>query len=105
MVARIRPEGELLVIFSRDGENDDAFSGVLSQRPRPRSTARGRAAAVRQDLAHYSWRRRRWTDLKPEIVASPPGDRNVFSIVLNLRETDVMRSYDLWFPRGREIHH
>ncbi len=24
MVARIRPEGELVVIFSRDGERDDA---------------------------------------------------------------------------------
>jgi hypothetical protein len=24
MVARVKPEGELLVIFSRDGENDDA---------------------------------------------------------------------------------
>ena len=39
------------------------------------------------------------TDDKPEVVASPPRDQNVLSIFLNLRVTDIRRSYDLWTSR------
>src|SRR5215468_12710338 len=40
------------------------------------------------------------TDDKPEVVASPPRDQNVLSIFLNLRVSDIRRSYDLWSSRG-----
>jgi lactoylglutathione lyase len=40
------------------------------------------------------------TDDKPEVVASPPRDPSVLSIFLNLRVTDISRSYDLWSSRG-----
>ena len=40
------------------------------------------------------------TDDKPAVVASPPRDQNVLSIFLNLRVTDIRRSYDLWTSRG-----
>ena len=40
------------------------------------------------------------TDDKPEVVASPPRDRNVLSIFLNLRVTDIKRYCDLWSSRG-----
>jgi lactoylglutathione lyase len=43
------------------------------------------------------------TDDKPEVVASPPHDRNVLSIFLNLRVTDIMRCYDLWSSRGAKF--
>jgi catechol 2,3-dioxygenase-like lactoylglutathione lyase family enzyme len=40
------------------------------------------------------------TDDKPEVVASPPRDRNVLSIFLNLRVTDIKKSYEMWASRG-----
>ena len=43
------------------------------------------------------------TDDKPEVVASPPRDRNVLSVFLNLRVTDIRRYYDLWTSRGAQI--
>src|SRR6516165_4509690 len=43
------------------------------------------------------------TDDKPEVVASPPRDQNVLSIFLNLRVTDIRRSYDLWTLRGAQF--
>ena len=43
------------------------------------------------------------TDDKPEVVASPPRDQNVLSIFLNLRVTDIRRSYDLWTSRGAQF--
>jgi lactoylglutathione lyase len=43
------------------------------------------------------------TDDKPEVVASPPRDPSVLSIFLNLRVTDISRSYDLWSSRGAKF--
>jgi lactoylglutathione lyase len=43
------------------------------------------------------------TDDKPEVVASPPRDPNVFSIFLNLRVTDIMRYHELWSSRGAKF--
>jgi hypothetical protein len=43
------------------------------------------------------------TDDKPEVVASPPRDRNVLSIFLNLRVTDIKRCHDLWTSRGAQF--
>ena len=43
------------------------------------------------------------TDDKPEVVASPPRDQNVLSIFLNLRVSDIRRSYDLWSSRGAKF--
>src|SRR6516225_1865710 len=43
------------------------------------------------------------TDDKPEVVASPPSDRNVLSIFLNLRVADIRRCYDLWTSRGAQF--
>jgi catechol 2,3-dioxygenase-like lactoylglutathione lyase family enzyme len=43
------------------------------------------------------------TDDKPEVIASPPRDPNVFSIFMNLRVTDIRRYYDLWFSRGAKF--
>ena len=43
------------------------------------------------------------TDDKPEVVASPPSDRNVLSVFLNLRVTDIRRCYDLWTSRGAQF--
>jgi lactoylglutathione lyase len=43
------------------------------------------------------------TDDKPEVVASPPRDQKVLSIVLNLRVTDIKRYYDLWSSRGAKF--
>jgi lactoylglutathione lyase len=43
------------------------------------------------------------TDDKPEVVASPPRDRNVLSIFLNLRVTDIRRYFDLWSSRGAKF--
>jgi catechol 2,3-dioxygenase-like lactoylglutathione lyase family enzyme len=43
------------------------------------------------------------TDDKPEVIASPPRDRNVLSIFLNLRVTDIRRCYDLWTSRGAKF--
>jgi lactoylglutathione lyase len=43
------------------------------------------------------------TDDKPEVVASPPRDPNVFSVFLNLRVTDIKRYYDLWSSRGAKF--
>jgi catechol 2,3-dioxygenase-like lactoylglutathione lyase family enzyme len=43
------------------------------------------------------------TDDKPEVVASPPRDPDVLSIFLNLRVTDIRRSYDLWSSRGAKF--
>jgi lactoylglutathione lyase len=40
------------------------------------------------------------TDDKPEVIASPPCDRDVLSIFLNLRVTDIRRYYQLWSSRG-----
>jgi predicted enzyme related to lactoylglutathione lyase len=44
------------------------------------------------------------TDDKPDVIASPPCDKNLLSIFLNLRVTDIRSCYDLWSSRG-EIHH
>jgi len=43
------------------------------------------------------------TDDKPEVVASPPPDKNVLSNFLNLRVTDIRRYYDLWSSRGAKF--
>jgi len=43
------------------------------------------------------------TDDKPEVVASPPRDKNVLSNFLNLRVTDIKRYYDLWSSRGAKF--
>jgi catechol 2,3-dioxygenase-like lactoylglutathione lyase family enzyme len=43
------------------------------------------------------------TDDKPEVIASPPRDRNLLSIFLNLRVTDIRRCYDLWTSRGAQF--
>jgi lactoylglutathione lyase len=43
------------------------------------------------------------TDDKPEVVASPPRDRNVLSILLNLRVNDIRRYYELWSSRGAKF--
>ncbi len=43
------------------------------------------------------------TDDKPEVVASPPRDQDILSIFLNLRVTDIARSYDLWKSRGAKF--
>ena len=43
------------------------------------------------------------TDDKPEVLASPPRDRNILSIFLNLRVTDIRRYYDLWSSRGAKF--
>jgi lactoylglutathione lyase len=43
------------------------------------------------------------TDDKPEVIASPPRDRNVLSNFLNLRVTDIRRCYELWSSRGAKF--
>jgi lactoylglutathione lyase len=43
------------------------------------------------------------TDDKPEVIASPPRDKDVLSIFLNLRVTDIRRYYDLWSSRGAKF--
>jgi lactoylglutathione lyase len=43
------------------------------------------------------------TDDKPEVVASPPRDRNVLSIFLNLRVTDLQHYYELWSSKGAKF--
>jgi lactoylglutathione lyase len=43
------------------------------------------------------------TDDKPEVIASPPPDKNVLSIFLNLRVMDIKRYYDLWSSRGAKF--
>jgi lactoylglutathione lyase len=43
------------------------------------------------------------TDDKPEVVASPPHDRNVLSSFLNFRVTDIKRYYELWSSRGAKF--
>jgi lactoylglutathione lyase len=43
------------------------------------------------------------TDDKPEVVASPLRDRNVLSIFLNLRVTDIRHYYQLWSSRGAKF--
>ena len=43
------------------------------------------------------------TDDKPEVIASPPRDPDVLSILMNLRVTDIRRYYDLWSSRGAKF--
>lgn len=43
------------------------------------------------------------TDDKPEVIASPLRDPDVLSIFLNLRVSDIRRSYDLWSSRGAKF--
>jgi len=43
------------------------------------------------------------TDDKPRVVASTPSDENILSFFLNLRVTDIRRSYDLWSSRGAKF--
>ena len=43
------------------------------------------------------------TDDKPEVIASPPRDPNVLSIVMSLRVTDIRRYYDRWSSRGAKF--
>jgi len=43
------------------------------------------------------------TDDKPEVLASPPRNRNILSIFLNLRVTDIRRYYGLWSSRGAKF--
>jgi predicted enzyme related to lactoylglutathione lyase len=43
------------------------------------------------------------TDDKSDVVASPPRDRNVLSIFLNLRVSDIRRCYELWTSLGAQL--
>ena len=43
------------------------------------------------------------TDDKPEVIASPPRDKGLLSIFLNLRVTDIRHCYDLWSSRGAKF--
>ena len=43
------------------------------------------------------------TDDKPEVIASPPKDRNTLSSFLNLRVADIKRCYELWRSRGAKF--
>ena len=43
------------------------------------------------------------TDDKPEVVASPPRDRNVLSGFINLRVKDIAHCYELWRSRGAQF--
>lgn len=43
------------------------------------------------------------TDDKPDVIASPPRDPNLFSIFLNLRVSDIRRCYELWSSRGAKF--
>jgi len=43
------------------------------------------------------------TDDKPEVVAAPPRDKDLLSIFLNLRVTDIKHYYDLWLSRGAKF--
>jgi len=43
------------------------------------------------------------TDDKPEVIASPPKDRNTLSSFLNLRVADINRCYELWRSRGAKF--
>jgi catechol 2,3-dioxygenase-like lactoylglutathione lyase family enzyme len=40
------------------------------------------------------------TDDKPEVVAAPPRDKDLLSIFLNLRVTDIKHYHALWSSRG-----
>jgi lactoylglutathione lyase len=40
------------------------------------------------------------TDDKPEVLATPPRDRNALSLFLNLRVNDMARFYERWRSRG-----
>ena len=40
------------------------------------------------------------TDDKPEVIASPPRDKNLLSIFLNLRVADIKHCHALWSSRG-----
>jgi catechol 2,3-dioxygenase-like lactoylglutathione lyase family enzyme len=43
------------------------------------------------------------TDDKPEVIASPPKDRNTLTSFINLRVVDIKRSYELWRSRGAKF--
>jgi lactoylglutathione lyase len=43
------------------------------------------------------------TDDKPEVIASSPRDKNILSIFLNLRVTDIRRCYEPWSSRGAKF--
>ena len=43
------------------------------------------------------------TDDKPQVVAAPPPNPNVLSVFLNLRVSDIRRSYELWSSRGAKF--
>jgi len=43
------------------------------------------------------------TDDKPAVVAAPPRDPNLLSVFINLRVSDIKRSYDLWSSRGAKF--
>jgi len=40
------------------------------------------------------------TDDKPDVIATPPKHQNDLSLFLNLRVTDIRRSYERWRSRG-----
>jgi catechol 2,3-dioxygenase-like lactoylglutathione lyase family enzyme len=43
------------------------------------------------------------TDDKPDVIATPPRDRNALSSFLNLRVDDIAYFYDLWRSRGAKF--
>ena len=43
------------------------------------------------------------TDDKPEVIASPPRDKNLLSIFLNLRVADIKHCHALWSSRGAKF--
>jgi catechol 2,3-dioxygenase-like lactoylglutathione lyase family enzyme len=43
------------------------------------------------------------TDDKPEVIASPPRDKGLLSIFLNLRVADIKHCYALWSSRGAKF--
>ena len=43
------------------------------------------------------------TDDKPDVVAAPPRDPNLLSNFINLRVSDIKRSYELWSLRGAKF--
>jgi catechol 2,3-dioxygenase-like lactoylglutathione lyase family enzyme len=43
------------------------------------------------------------TDDKPEVIAAPPRDKDLLSIFLNLRVTDIKHCYALWSSRGAKF--
>jgi lactoylglutathione lyase len=43
------------------------------------------------------------TDDKPEVIASPPSEKNVLSLFLNLRVVDIKRCHALWSSRGAKF--